>query len=194
MIRRSKTTADETAATPLTGPATGSGKGRPTPTRKQAEAAAKARARAPLDSKAGRKQQREKRAEQSRRTREGMKQGDERYLLARDKGPVKRATRDFVDARLSLAELLLPIVLVSLFLNSAGSAQVVAFGTSLLTTTMLVVLADSAFAVWRLKRHLRERFPDESLKGVTLYAVMRMLQIRPTRIPKTQVRIGGRPK
>ena len=41
---------------------------------------------------------------------------------------------------------------------------------------------------------LRAELPDESLKGVTFYAVMRMLQIRPTRIPKPRVRIGGRPK
>ncbi|GAB3990498.1 DUF3043 domain-containing protein [Nocardioides marmoraquaticus] len=198
MLRRTKSEPAETAeAAPVAAPASGAttaGKGRPTPSRKQAEAERKARARATVDSKAARKQQREKRADAAKRQREGMKQGDEKYLLARDKGPVKKLTRDFVDARLSLAELLLPILIVSLVLNSSGSAALVGFGSTLMTTSVLVVFVDTAFAVWRLKRVLRAELPDESLKGVTFYAVMRMLQIRPTRIPKPRVRIGGRPK
>ena len=31
-----------------------------------------------------------------------MKTGDERYFLPRDKGPVRRFIRDFVDSRFSL--------------------------------------------------------------------------------------------
>lgn len=170
------------------------GKGRPTPSRKQAQAEAKRRARAAVDTKEARRQQRSKRSELARKQRQGMKEGDERYLMARDKGPVKRFTRDYVDARLSIAELLLPILVLALVLQSAGSASMVNLGSSLMTTTILVVFADSAFAIWRLKRRLRAEMPDESLKGVTFYALMRMLQLRPTRIPKTRVKIGGRPK
>ena len=44
--------------------------------------------------------------------REGMRTGDERYLPARDKGPVRRYVRDFVDARLCMAELLLPLLVL----------------------------------------------------------------------------------
>jgi len=198
VLRRTKPETAETvepAAPAAAAPgATTVGKGRPTPTRKQAEAERRARARATVDSKAARKQQRAKRAEQARRQREGMKQGDEKYLLARDKGPVRQMTRDFVDSRLSLAELLLPILILSLVLNSSGSPGLVRFGSTLMTTSVLVVFLDTALAVWRLKRLLRAELPDESLKGVTFYAVMRMLQIRPTRIPKPRVRIGGRPK
>ncbi len=177
-----------------TGRAQSAGKGRPTPSRKEAEAAAKQRARAVPNTKQARQQQRAKRAELARKQRQGMKEGDERYLMARDKGPVKRRTRDFVDARLSIAELLLPILVVALILQGTGSASMVNLGSSLMTTTILVVAADSIFAIWRLKRTLRAEMPEESLKGVTFYALMRMLQIRPTRIPKTRVRIGGRPK
>ena len=37
--------------------------------------------------------------------RRGFEQGDEKYLPARDKGPVRRYVRDFVDARLSIGTL-----------------------------------------------------------------------------------------
>ena len=39
---------------------------------------------------------------------------------------------------------------------------------------------------------LTARFPDEPLKGTTYYAVMRSLQMKFMRLPKSQVRIGQR--
>ena len=106
MFRRTSKT--ETAQRP-TPPRQGPGaKGRPTPTRKEAEAAARERAKAPMDKKAAQKVLRERRAESNAKMREGMRTGDERYLPDRDKGPVKRFIRNFVDARLSIAEFLLP--------------------------------------------------------------------------------------
>ena len=69
-------------------------KGRPTPTRKEAEAAARERAKAPMDKKAAQKVLRERRVESNAKVRQGMKTGDERYLPARDKGPVKRFIRN----------------------------------------------------------------------------------------------------
>ena len=53
--------------------------------------------------------------------REGMRTGDERYLPARDKGPVKRFIRNYVDARLSIAEFLLPLLVVIMVLQYSGS-------------------------------------------------------------------------
>ena len=41
-----------------------------------------------------------------------MKTGDERYLPARDKGPVRRFVRDWIDARLCVAEMLLPLLII----------------------------------------------------------------------------------
>src|SRR5690349_155113 len=98
------TTADEDA--------NAGGKGRPTPSRKEAEAAARERARAGMDKKAAQKLLREKRAESNRRMREGMKAGEEKYLPARDQGPVRRYVRDWVDSRISVAEFLLPLLIL----------------------------------------------------------------------------------
>ena len=76
------------------------GKNRPTPTRREAEAAARQRAKAGMDKKAAQKLLRERRAESNRKVREGMRTGDPRYLMDRDKGPVKAFVRDYVDVRI----------------------------------------------------------------------------------------------
>jgi hypothetical protein len=191
VLRRQKS---ETATAEPEAPLKQGGKGRPTPTRREAEAESRRRARAAMDSKAAKKQQRQQRSTQARKVRQGMKDGDERYLMKRDQGPVKRAVRTYVDSRLSIAEFLLPLLLVALVLQGSGNPGAVGLGASLVTTTSLVALIDTTWVVYRLKRKLRADFPDESLKGVTVYTVMRLIQMRPLRMPKPQVKIGGAPK
>ena len=46
--------------------------------------------------------------------------------------------------------------------------------------------------VFRLKRELRRRFPDQSTKGAVGYAVLRSLQLRWIRLPKAQVKLGAK--
>jgi hypothetical protein len=169
-------------------------KGRPTPTRKEAEAARRERAKAGIDKKAAAKLQREKRMQSNARAREAMRSGDERYLPARDKGPVKRFVRDFVDARISVAEFLLPLLIVIMVLQYSGSEQLIAVSGSLWTVTILMIALDTAWLLFRLKRALRAKFPDESHKGTTFYAILRVLQLRVLRMPKPKVKIGGAPR
>ena len=76
-----------------------------------------------MDKKAAQKVLRERRTESNAKMREGMRTGDERYLPARDKGPVKRFIRDFVDARLSIAEFLLPLLVVIMVMQYSGNAS-----------------------------------------------------------------------
>ena len=191
MFRR---TEKPSASTPSPTDGTPTGKGRPTPTRKEAEAARRERARAGMDKKAAQKLMREKRAESNRRMREGMKTGEEKYLPARDQGPVRRAVRDWVDARVSVAEFLLPLLLLILVLQATGSKQLVQLSSQLWAVTILLLLVDTVWIRFRLQRTLRERFPDESLKGTTFYALTRMLQLRFMRLPKPNVKVGGRPR
>jgi hypothetical protein len=164
------------------------GKGRPTPSRKEAEAAARARAKAAQGSRGGATgATRADRAASSRRIREGMKAGDERYLPARDKGPVRRFVRDFVDRRLCLAELAIPLLFASLLVSASGLAGA---GNGIMNATLLVVVVDSTVLWFRLRRELRRRFTDASTKGLLFYAMTRALQLRFLRIPKPQVRLG----
>jgi len=167
-------------------------KGRPTPKRKDAQAAARERARMSLDEKAARKVLRERRMDQTRKMRDALKGGDERYLPARDKGPVKRFVRDYVDSRLCVAELLLPALVITMFLTYNPATQAV--GTSLQMVVVLLTLIDTAWLIIRLRRAVHQQFPDESLRGITSYALLRVMQVRFWRQPKARVGLGGKPK
>ena len=188
MFRRTKT---ESSATE-TPPAKQEGKGRPTPSRKEAEAAARARAKAPRTRREQAAAQRRKRAESSQRMRQAMKTGDERYYMPRDKGPVRRFVRDFVDARFSFIELIMPVMLVTLILGYSGNARLAGISNTILLGMVLLVIIDVVSLRLRLRRELARRFPEESPKGTTWYAVSRAMQMRFMRLPKPQVKIGTR--
>lgn len=183
LFRRSKTAAPVTAQTVKEG-----GKGRPTPSRRDAQAAARARARGPQDKKEAARLQRLRRTESSARVREGMKTGDERYLTTRDRGPVRRFVRDWVDARLCMAELLLPLLVIIM----VGQTFSQSLANGLWSATILLVALDTAFVVHRLRRELRRRFGDQSTKGAVGYGVLRSIQLRWIRLPKAKVKVGAK--
>ena len=180
MFRRSKTAEAPVATTPEKL----AGKGRPTPSRREAEAAAKARAKGVADRKAAARNAR--RGESSQKIREAMKNGDERYLPARDKGPVRRFVRDWIDARFSVAEMLLPLLVIGMIGGSINQNA----SSAILNVTILLVALDTAYLVFRLRRELRRRFPDTSTKGAVGYGVLRALQLRWIRLPKAKVKLG----
>jgi hypothetical protein len=187
LFRRSKSEPD--AATAATVEKEG-GKGRPTPTRREAEAAARARAKVPRTRKEIAKAQRAARVESSQRVRSAMKSGDERYFLARDKGPVRSFIRDFVDSRFTFIELMIPLLILTMALGYSGNPTLASMGNTILLGTMLLVVVDLLFMRRRLRRELARRFPEESTKGTTYYAVMRSLQMKFMRLPKAKVKIG----
>ena len=185
MFRRTKSeTPVETVSTKA------DGKGRPTPSRREAEAAARARAKNALAGKGGARSEREARVESSRSVRAAMKAGDERYYLARDKGPVRRFVRDFVDTRFSFIELLVPLLVVTMILGYSGNPDLARIGNTIMMGTIVLVVLDMFFLRWRLRRELGRRFPDEPRKGTTWYAVTRAMQMKFMRMPKAKVRIG----
>jgi hypothetical protein len=166
------------------------GKGRPTPTRKEAEAAAKARAKVPRTRKEMAQRQRQTKTESSKQVRAAMKSGDERYLLARDKGPVRRFIRDFVDSRFSFVELMIPILIVTMVLGYSGNSQLAIVGNTVLFGMLLLVVLDLVLLRRRIRKQLAVRFPGETVKGTTYYAVTRSLQMKFMRMPKPKVKIG----
>jgi hypothetical protein len=166
------------------------GKGRPTPTRKEAEAARLAKAKVPRTRKEQMAAQRANKGESSQRVRQGMRAGEEKYLLARDKGPTRRFIRDFVDARFSLIELVIPLLLITMILGYSGNARLARIGNILLLGTIVFVVLDLFLLRFRMRRELSRRFPDQSTKGLTYYAVTRSMQMKFMRLPKSRVRIG----
>ena len=166
------------------------GKGRPTPSRKEAEAAAKARAKAPRSRREQMAAQRAARGESGRRVREGMKAGEERYLPARDRGPVRRFTRDFVDSRFSFIELMVPMLVLSMIMGYSGNPTLVRASNMVLLATVMLIIVDLFTLRFRLRREVDRRFPDAPRKGLTLYASMRAMQMKFMRLPKSKVKIG----
>lgn len=203
MFGRRKTTEAPTATQERPAPGTGTGKNRPTPRRKEAEAARKQPLVPSSRSVAGRgssKAAKQAAREERVKARERMMLGDERYLMARDRGPVKRFARDFVDSRWNLGELVLPVMVVVLALSFVGSglqkSNPGVYGGILAVTYGMIVMsaADSFLMSSRLKRALRQRFgADVDVKGISWYAVMRAFQIRRTRVPRPAVKRGEPP-
>lgn len=188
MFRRK--TATETTTIEAPAPAKPGGKGRPTPTRKEAEAARRAAAKQPVTRKQQAAAARARRAESSQKMREALKNGDERYLPARDKGPVRRFVRDYVDTKFTVAEMLIPLMLVTLVLGWSGNARLAWFANTFMTLILLAVVGNLVVLRFGLHRQLKRRFPDQPRKGLTYYAVIRALQLRFLRLPKPQVKMG----
>ncbi|MGW7350371.1 DUF3043 domain-containing protein [Streptomyces sp. NPDC054784] len=168
-------------------------KGRPTPKRSEAQSQRRSLAKAPANRKEATKRTREARRTALARQREALNSGDERYLPARDQGATRRFARDFVDARWCVAEFFLPIAVVILGLSLMPSMQVKNASLLLWLGVIVMIVVDSVTLSVRLKKELRERFPDDSRKGVVMYALMRTLQMRRMRLPKPQVARGDLP-
>ncbi|MEU8523168.1 DUF3043 domain-containing protein [Streptomyces sp. NBC_01216] len=166
-------------------------KGRPTPKRSEAQTQRRRAATVPTDRKEAAKRQREARRADLARQREALASGDERYLPARDKGPVRRFVRDFVDSRFAIAEFFLPMAVVILVLSMIRTLQNISL---LLWLAVIVLIVIDSIGLWlRLKKQLNARFPDEPKRGAMAYGLMRTLQMRRLRLPKPQVKRGERP-
>ncbi|MEV4329015.1 DUF3043 domain-containing protein [Streptomyces sp. NPDC049597] len=168
-------------------------KGRPTPKRSEAQGQRRRASSPPLDRKEAMKRQREARRADLARQREALASGDERYLPARDKGPVRRFVRDFVDSRFCIAEFFLPLAVVILVLSMIRVAQLQNIALLLWLGVIVLIVIDSIGLAIRLKKQLRERFPNEPKRGAVAYGLMRTLQMRRLRLPKPQVKRGERP-
>ena len=168
-------------------------KGRPTPKRSEAQTQRRRASSAPADRKEAMKRQRAARRTDLAKQREALASGDERYLPARDKGPVRRFVRDYVDSRFCIAEFFLPLAVIILVLSMVKVGQLQNIALLLWLGVIVMIIVDSIGMVIRMKRQLNERFPDEPKRGAVAYALMRSLQMRRLRLPKPQVKRGERP-
>ncbi|MGW0733270.1 DUF3043 domain-containing protein [Streptomyces sp. NPDC002851] len=168
-------------------------KGRPTPKRAVAQTQRRSVAHTPTNRKEAAKRQREARRAALAKQREALASGDERYLPVRDKGKVRRFARDFVDSRFCIAEYFLPMAVVILVLSMLRNPQLQNIALLLWLFVIVAIVVDSIGIAIRLKKQLRERFPDEPKRGAVAYALMRTLQMRRLRLPKPQVKRGERP-
>ena len=200
-VFRSRATKDEKAAVADKAPLTDSKqtrdpqapKGRPTPKRSAAQSQRRSVATTPTNRKEAAKRQRDERRAQMERQRQALAGGDERYLPVRDKGPVRKFARDFIDSRFNVAEFFLPMAVVILVLSMVQVASLQSIALLLWLVVIVLIVLDSFLTGFRLKKRLAERFPDQNRKGAVAYALMRSLQMRRLRLPKPQVKRGERP-
>lgn len=170
---------------------TPAGKGRPTPTRREREAAQR-RPLVPKDRRLAARQNRANLSSEREKARLGMARGDERYLPERDKGPQKRYVRDFVDARFSAGEILMP-TLVLVILTWFLPPQVADYAFLGFWGVFLVVVADSVVLGFQVTRRLAAKHGKDKVERVRWYAAMRAIQMRFLRLPKPQVKRGEYP-
>lgn len=188
-------------------PRTTAPKGRPTPKRDSGKRRGPV-APAPMTASEARKRRKEARSSMTKeerqaeklqrraamaQRRERMMDGEEAYLLPRDKGPVRRYVRDLVDSRRSILGLFMPVSLSLIFIMLAVPSVEV---QRLISPAMLAVILLMAIDAIRLGRKVNKavdaKFPDNTETNWKLgtYAAGRASQMRRMRMPRPQVKPG----
>ena len=173
------------------------GKGRATPKRKDAQAR-RLHPIVPVDRKAARREARAKRDEAWERQRRAMITGDERYLPARDKGPIRRYIRNYIDARYSIGELFMPSAILLLLITVGFSAIRGSQAPNLLAFYIMVgiyllffaAIFDALVCWWLVRRRLYAKFGEERVRGegmIIWYVFSRCMNLRRWRQPAPQV-------
>ena len=156
-------------------------KDRPTPTRAEAEAARKARVNPPLTPK-----------EAKARLREQNRVARTRAFDEAENEPTRVLLRDYIDARWSITEFLMPVMILLAALS-------IGFGRYLLAQQVFSLAMVALFAAWIInvalvwrgfKKQARERLSSPQFRGLLMYANNRMLQIRRFRRPTPRINRG----
>lgn len=167
-------------------------KGRPTRKRKEAEKERVMPRLAPAADKAQKKLLKQEARKARMAQRNAFMRGDENALPPRDRGPVRKFVRNYIDSRRSIGEFFLPIVMVLLFLGLSPNLQVRITATVILYAVALYSVVEGVVIGRRIKAEVRRRFPGESTKGLAMYGWVRSTQIRRLRAPLPQVKRGDK--
>ncbi len=176
-----------------------SGKGRPTPKRREAQGRRSGPVPPPPRTQReafkrmrGNKVGKEERRAAASERRARMMAGDDKYLLPRDRGPLKAYIRDLVDSRRNLMGLFMPLAILVFVALLTPSLAVQRYAT-LATTFMLIAMIIEGFVLGRIvTKRVREKFPTEPIKGISIgwYSFIRASQLRRLRVPKPRVKPG----
>jgi hypothetical protein len=176
--------------------------GRPTP--KRSEATQKRQSLAPIKGKVEKKRSKEEAKQARIAARAAYMRGDENALPLRDRGPVKKFLRDYIDSRRSIGEFFLPIIFVVLLLtmiptktttNAEGLPQIPltqVISIAIMYSVLLISILDGFRLSRKIKKQVEARFPGTPTKGLGMYAWLRSTQMRRMRAPKPQVKAGDK--
>jgi hypothetical protein len=165
-------------------------KGKATPKRKDAVAATKVNSITSPVTKADRSKNREALKAARAEARAAYMRGDQNALPARDRGPVKKFVRDYIDSRRSLGEYFLPLMVFVLVLTLVPSAEIRLLAIIFMYGAMLYSVVYGFIVTSKIKKQVTERFPGESTKGLGMYGWLRSTQMRRLRAPAPQKKLG----
>jgi len=161
------------------------GKGRPTPKRSEKVKRRSGPVAPPPRTRkeaARRRKQELKDARGTARARSAS--GDERYMVKRDAGPVRRLVRDTVDGRRNAGVLVLPVAVLLVLSSILGIPVVQAVVTTLWLAVLLAVLLDVVVLTVTIRRRIRAAFPESGrLGGHVAYGLLRSTVFRRWRMP-----------
>ena len=121
---------------------------------------------------------------------QAMRRGEEWALGPRDRGPIKKLARDWVDSHRRPSEYYM-YVLVLLLVALLSRSKVLNTYVSPFVLVLIVIVVIDGYLIRRaLLKLAAERYPNESPRGMTTYAVMRALQIRRFRMPAPRLKPG----
>jgi DUF3043 family protein len=163
-------------------------------TPKRQSTARKVNAEAPANRREAAKQMRDRQREERAEAAAGMRSGDERYLLARDRGPERKLVRDIIDSRRTVGTWFFGGALIVL-VGSTVRVPAVQLASNLLWALLAVaVIVDSVLISRKVKRLVKERFPktQQRIGSLQMYGVMRGLTFRRMRVPKPQANLGDK--
>jgi hypothetical protein len=150
---------------------------------------------APANRREAYKKMRERQRQERAEAAAGMRAGDERYLLARDRGPERSLVRNIVDSRRTVGTWFFAGAIIVLVGSSTRMPVAVQLAANLLWALLAVgVILDSWLIARRIRRLVKERFPDtkQRMGSLSLYGIMRGLTFRRMRVPKPAVSLGAR--
>ena len=179
------------------------GKGRPTPKRSEAEAnryrsvtgsTTSGRNRSSTAAPSRKLTPEEKARVRTDRSKQmqAMRRGEEWALQPRDRGPMKKLARDYVDAHRRPSEFYMYALIVLVVALVAGKSHK-ALNSDLqflLLAIIVVIIVDAMLLRRSISKLAKERLPGESTRGITFYAIMRALQLRRFRNPAPRIKPG----
>jgi hypothetical protein len=139
------------------------------------------------------RRQREKQRADRAEAAAGMRRGEERYLLPRDRGEERALVRDIVDARRTVGTWFFGGALIVILGSSAAMPPAVRLASNMLWLALAFgVVADSVLIARKIKKVVLSRFPKttQRMGSLYLYGIMRGITFRKMRIPKPRVKLG----
>ena len=158
-------------------------KSTPTRTRAEAEAARMAALHPTLDPKAQKAADREAKAKRREASYDRMENTPEKVLL-----------RDYLDARWTITEFLLPVMVLGLAFMLASTyvgPTVSSYVAIVMWTFMFMALINVAIVWFGFRRVLDERLPGTRRTGLLAYLMNRAMMVRRWRTPSPRIPRGG---